>query len=256
MRDCDLQQFKLQGGNVNLKPEKSKSFSFGAVVEPTRDITIAADYWNIRLKDKIAALPEQTIFGNYQKYKHLFLRFPDGSPNAIEDFLNNLGEVKTDGVDLSLALRLPKGSMGNFSLNLDGTWVRKYDYQNERDGEFIHNVGRYADLAPVFRWQHTASLNWSMGVWGATLAQTFKSSYTDQNLVEPEFFNKVDSYSLWNLSGSYTGIKGLTLTAGIKNLLDKEPPFTNQGTMFQKGYDPRFTDPIGRALYLRASYAF
>ena len=40
------------------------------------------------------------------------------------------------------------------------------------------------------------------------------------------------------------------------NLLDKEPPFSNQGTMFQKGYDPRYTDPIGRAYYLRGSYTF
>jgi len=257
LRDCDLQQFKLQGGNAKLKPEKSKSFSFGAVIEPTRNITLAADYWNIQLKDKIAALPEQTIYGTYPKYKNLFLRNPDGSPYAIEDFLNNLGEVKTDGVDLSLTMRLPStGGMGNFNLTVDGTYVHKYDYQNEREGEFIHNVGRYADLAPVFRWQHTAALNWNLGPWGATLSQTFKSSYTDQNQVDPEFFNKVDSYSLWSLSGSYTGIKGLTLTAGIKNLLDKEPPFSNQGTMFQKGYDPRYTDPVGRSLYLRASYAF
>ena len=68
--------------------------------------------------------------------------------------------------------------------------------------------------------------------------------------------NKVDSYSLWNVSGSYTGFKGLTLTAGVKNLLDEDRPFTNQGTMFQKGYDPRYTDPVGRALHLRASYRF
>jgi len=66
----------------------------------------------------------------------------------------------------------------------------------------------------------------------------------------------VPSYALWNLSGTYTGFKGVTLTAGVKNLLDKEPPFSNQGTLFQKGYDPRYTDPVGRSLYLRGSYSF
>ena len=78
----------------------------------------------------------------------------------------------------------------------------------------------------------------------------------DQNQVDPEFINKVDSYQLWNLSGTYTGFKGLSLTAGIKNIADKDPPFTNQGTTFQQGYDPRFTDPIGRALFLRGSFTF
>jgi hypothetical protein len=34
LRDCDLQQFKLQGGNANLSLEKSKTFSFGVVLEP------------------------------------------------------------------------------------------------------------------------------------------------------------------------------------------------------------------------------
>ena len=63
------------------------------------------------------------------------------------------------------------------------------------------------------------------------------------------------SYSLLNLSASYTR-QGWLLTAGVKNLLDREPPFSNQGTLFQKGYDPRYTDPVGRAWYLRGSYTF
>jgi iron complex outermembrane receptor protein len=256
LRDCDLQQYKLQGGNSKLKPEKSRTFTVGVVVEPVRELTLAADYWNIKLKDKIAALPEQAIFGNYQKYKDLFLRNPDGSPNAILDLLDNLGEVKTDGVDVSLNLRLPRNDFGVFTLGMEGTWIHKYDYQNERNGDFVKNVGRYADMGAVFRWQHMLTLGWSSGPFSALLAQSFKSSYDDQNFVDAQYFNKVGAYSLWNLSGTYTGIKGLTLTAGVKNLLDKEPPFTNQGTMFQKGYDPRYTDPVGRALFMRASYSF
>ena len=256
LRDCNLQQYKLQGGNPNLKPEKSRSFSFGTVIAPVPQVTMAFDYWNIHLKDKIAALPEQTIYGNYEKYKALFLRNPDGSPYAIENFLNNLGEVDTDGVDVSLTWRAPKSSFGGLSLTMDGTWVHNYEYQNERGGDFVQNVGRYADMAVVFRWQHTATIAWNSGPWGATLSNSYKTGYVDQNLVDAQYVNKVPSYSLWNVSGSYSGYKGLTLIAGIKNILDEEPPFTNQGTLFQKGYDPRYTDPVGRALYVRASYAF
>ena len=256
LRDCDLQQYKLQGGNENLRPEKSKTFAFGVVLEPVQDVTLAVDYWNIHLKDKIASLPEQSIFGNYEKYKALFLRNPDGSPYAILDLNDNLGKVKTDGVDVSLNARLWRGGgYGDLSLAVDGTWTHQYDYQNERDGQFIHNVGRYADNNPVFRWKHTASLNWRLGAWGATLSQAFKSGYTDQNSVEEQFRHEVPSYSLLNLSASYTR-QGWLLTAGVKNLLDREPPFSNQGTLFQKGYDPRYTDPVGRAWYLRGSYTF
>ncbi|MES2261313.1 MAG: TonB-dependent receptor [Pseudomonadota bacterium] len=259
LRDCDLQQFKLQGGNPDLSPEKSKSFSVGIVLEPIPLATLAIDYWNIKLKDKINSLPEEAIYADYAKYKDRFLRNADGSPIAILDLKENLGKVNTDGVDVSLAMRSGATSFGNFTFTLDGTYVHKYEYQDERDGPFVQNVARYAANNPVFRWKHNAVLNWRMGVWSASLAQSFKTGYTDQNLdLKPgdPFFNEIGSYSLWNLSGSYTGVKGLTLTAGVKNLLDKEPPFSNQGTLFQKGYDPRYTDAVGRSLYLRGSYTF
>jgi iron complex outermembrane receptor protein len=256
LRDCDLQQFKLQGGNPDLKPEKSRTFSVGAVFEPVPAITLALDYWDIHLRDKIGALPEQTIFGNFERYRDRFLRFPDGSPNAILDLNENLGKVETDGIDVSLTARTPNQSWGGLTFTLDGTWVHSYEYQNEREGEFIQNVGRYADNNVVFRWRHNAALSWRSGPWSATVAHNFKTRYDDQNLVADEYFNRVSSYSLVNLSGTYTGFRNVTLTAGVKNLFDKDPPFSNQGTVFQKGYDPRYTDPIGRALYLRGSYTF
>ncbi|HTD05016.1 TonB-dependent receptor domain-containing protein, partial [Undibacterium sp.] len=256
LRDCDLQQFKLQGGNPNLKPEKSKTFSVGVVLEPIKEVSLALDYWNIHLRDKIGALPEQSIYGNYAKYKDLFLRFPDGSPNAILDLNDNLGEVKTQGIDVSFAARLPKTNVGTFTFTLDGTYVLKYDYQNERNGPFLSSVGTYSDNNPTFRWRHNAALNWVNGPWGATIAQSYNAGYHDQNQVDDQFKQDVSSYSLWNVSGSYSGFKHIMLTAGIKNLLNTDPPFSNQGTLFQKGYDPRYTDPVGRAYYVRGSYTF
>jgi iron complex outermembrane receptor protein len=93
-----------------------------------------------------------------------------------------------------------------------------------------------------------------MGSWSANLSQSYKTGYTDQT--QSAVHSKVAAYTLVNLSGSYTGFDGLALTLGMKNLFDKEPPFSNQGTLFQKGYDARYTDPTGRAIYARASYAF
>lgn len=89
-----------------------------------------------------------------------------------------------------------------------------------------------------------------------TLAEKYTSGYTDQNYVDDAYVQDVAAYSVWSLSGTYTGFKNMTLTAGVKNLFDQNPPFTNQGDMFQKGYDPRFTDPVGRVIYLRGNYKF
>ncbi|WP_229256515.1 TonB-dependent receptor [Duganella lactea] len=254
---CDQQQNIRQGGNPDVRAERSKTYSAGVVFEPTRALTLSLDYWNIGLRDQISALAEQTVFNDYARYQNLFSYNAAGTRlDYVSLITNNLGEVKTSGVDASVLWRAPRGRYGTLALQIDGTWVRNYDYQNERGGAFTENLGRYADASPVFRWRHNASLNWNLGPWGATLTNRYMSGYTDQNAVEPQFFNQVKAYSTWSLSGNYSGGHRLDLTLGVRNLLDEDPPYTNQSTTFQQGYDPRYTDPLGRTWYARVTYKF
>lgn len=254
---CDQQQNIKQGGNPDLTPEKSKTYSLGIVLEPTSSVTASLDYWRIDLRDQISAIGEDTIYGDYDKYKDRFVYSADGkSLRYILALQSNLGEVHTRGVDLSLTWRLPKTSVGNFVATIDGTYVDLYEFQNEKNGPYVQNAGVFVDSGPVMRWRHNASVQWSTGPWSMTLAQKYMSGYVDQNNVDDKYLNNVSSYSLWSLSGSYTGFKNLSLTAGIKNLLNKEPPFTNQAYTFQRGYDPRYGDPLLRTYYIRANYKF
>jgi iron complex outermembrane receptor protein len=255
---CSQQQNVRGGGNPDLSPEKSRTYSAGIVFEPIPSLTVSADYWNIKLKDQISQLAEQTIFGNFQRYQNLFVYDPSGTRlNYVLDITSNLGEVRTRGLDLSVLYRLPKNPFGNLSLSIDGTYVNKYEYQNERGGEFTQNAGRYADATPVFRWRHNLLLTLVRGDYTFNLANRYMSHYVDQNTaVAPEFYNNVGHYSTWSLSTTFTGNKMFELTAGIKNLFDEEPPFTNQVTNFQLGYDPRYTDPLGRTVYARLTYKF
>ncbi len=65
-------------------------------------------------------------------------------------------------------------------------------------------------------------------------------------------------YETFDAQVQYTGFKNLAFTAGVRNLLNRPPPYTNAGgqTSFQAGYDPQYADPRGRFLYLGATYAF
>ena len=72
-----------------------------------------------------------------------------------------------------------------------------------------------------------------------------------------EWTPDVKPYSIFNASVGYTGIKNLTLTVGIKNLLNDDPPFsvtydTNTGA--GSSWEPRVADPRGRAFTLRLDY--
>ncbi len=51
-------------------------------------------------------------------------------------------------------------------------------------------------------------------------------------------------------------MKNLTLRAGMKNLLDTAPPFSNQSYYFLSTYDPTYTDPRGRTFAASMQYTF
>jgi iron complex outermembrane receptor protein len=66
----------------------------------------------------------------------------------------------------------------------------------------------------------------------------------------------VSSVSLWDFQGVYTGFKNTTLTLGVKNLLDTNPPVSNFNLAFQSGYDPSYWDPRQRFIYGTIKYVF
>lgn len=262
------------GQPVNtLKPERSNTYTLGLVFAPIPNLSFGVDYWNIKIKEQISGLQEQAIFGDPTKYAGRFVRcsqlpttgagitrsdidvclnFPTYDPIAYIDTPNeNLGDLRTAGWDVSAAWRSNATSVGTFGAVFDGTYVSNYEYQREKGGTFINAVGRYSDNAPVFRWQHVLTGNWALGPWSALLSYRYKRGYLDQDGV-----NDVGSYTIWDTAVTFTGVKNLTLTAGVKNLFDKDPPLTGQVTTFQRGYDPRFTDPLGRTFVARVAYKF
>jgi len=134
--------------------------------------------------------------------------------------------------------------------------------QNAKGDPFVSNLGRFVTDGVVQRWRHTISVDWDNGPLSATLSNTFSSGYHDQNsaintddgsVVAP---NKVTSYSLWDLTSAWQINKNFKLRAGIQNMFDRSPPFSNQAYYFLSGYDPTYTDPRGRRFFASANYAF
>ena len=256
-----------------LKPEKSKSFNLGLVFEPIKNTSLGLDFWSIEVKNLINPLPEQAIFGDPAKYASRFVRcsqlgasgaginrddvdaclnFPAFDPIAfVDNPTENLGKLKTNGIDISASWRSGATDSGMWGIGIEGTYVNEYKYQREKDGVYIDAKGKYADNAPIFKWQHVITATWAMGPWSAMFDQRYKTGYTDQDGV-----NKVKDYWVHDLSVSYAATKDMLLTVGVNNVFDQDPPLTGQVTTFQRGYDPRFTDPIGRSFLLRASYKF
>ena len=68
--------------------------------------------------------------------------------------------------------------------------------------------------------------------------------------------SKVSQYDIVNLRATYRGFKNMTLSAGVRNLLDRKPPVSVQEDYFQVGFDPTYTDVKGRTFTVGIDYKF
>lgn len=265
--DC-LTQFTLTfGGNPSLRPEESKQYSAGLVVEPARGFSFSADYFDLHLRDVITnGVSQSAILADLDQFGNLVTRAaPDPAfPNLPGRIINidqryvNIGGVKIQGIDASIQLSPEPTPFGRLRFSLSGTYFIKYDVQ-QVDGSYAGFVSNQLN-SPVTgispRWKSYQSVTWDRGAWSATLANSYQSSYTDQALDLNGEERRVSTMSLWDLQVAYRGIRNLTLTGGAKNLLDTNPPKSNQFNSFQIGFDPSYYDPRARVAYLTATYRF
>lgn len=249
--------------NPDLDPERSQQFSVGTVWEPSARFNLGLEYWYLRKKDVISTLGEQIIIESPQRYNGSYIeRDADGFISNIILQKENQGELKTSGVDISSRISTDETDYGTFSVDLTGTLVLNYERQFGPLEPYRDNLGRFLNDQVIQRWRHRIGFNWDQGPLGLTLANTYSSGYRDQNTTYDPFSDErlpardVEAYTLWDLTGRYAVNERLSLRAGVLNLLDEAPPFSNQAYYFIAGYDPTYTDPRGRSYYLGVDYRF
>jgi len=267
--DCNTQFTTTTGGNPQLKPEQSENITAGFVFEPTNALSVSADYFKIRLRDVITTgIPYPTILGNLDVYGHLVTRgpadpnFPNlpGRITAIDQTNINLGSLHIEGWDLEAHYKWPRMSWGRVRFDVSGTYYTRNDAQNPPPDPaytgFVSN--QFGSVVPgvLPRFKSYGAFTWDSGAWSATLANTYMSSYIDVNTDNDGNLRRVSAMSLWDIQGQYTGFKNWTLTLGVKNMFDTNPPATNQNTTFQGGYDPNNYDARARFVYVTVHYGF
>ena len=176
----------------------------------------------------------------------------------VDQFLTNLGNFKVTAIDVSLQYRAPKQKWGEINLTLTGTYTIQNSPQ-QLDGSYINVVNHYVPgvgVAPY--WHHFLMLDWSYGPWSLTVTENYQTGGYDQppppNSGGPQRF--IGDYDVWNIGIAYRGFSNWTLSAGIKNLADRDPPFSVQTQSSQFGYDPSYADPHGRLFWAGLKYVF
>jgi len=260
--DCADNWDTRRYSNAALKPERSRQFSLGAVFAAGRHVNASLDYWNIKRTQLISEIGDDIILSNLDKYGDLVHRDEDGVIDYIELRKENRGAQLAKGLDLALAVRGVDTGVGRFGARLNGTYVMASKIQNAPGDDFVSNLNRFVTDGVVQRWRHTVSVDWDHGPLSATLSNTWSSGYEDQNTAiniddgSVVAANRVKAYSLWDMSAAYVFNQHVKLRAGVQNLFDESPPYSNQAYFFLSGYDPSYTDPRGRRFYVNATLSF
>ncbi len=258
----------LTGGKTTLGPETSKQWSAGFVYAPIQGFSAGADWWSINRNGTIQSPVLTTMLANYALFPGNFIRDAAGKIVQIDNRWVNAGETITKGVDVTVKGNGKLG-LGNWAANLEGSYLldkRSRLITSAAMGP--SEVGKFTRSGDLgLRWKHTLNFAYNQGDWTGIVSQRFSSGYKDYMLpgvangtIVPTNWNpEVASYTLYNLSVGYTGIKNLGLTAGIKNLFNTDPPFSaayDGNTGAGSSWEPRVADPRGRSFTFMVDYKF
>jgi iron complex outermembrane recepter protein len=243
-------------------------YSAGMVYAPSRHFSANLDWWSVERSGTIQLLGFTDLVKNYSLFPERFYRDPAGTLIGVDTRWINAGEMITRGLDFGL-----KGDMdalrGKVAAGFDLSYLLKKQSRVLQSAPFgPSEVGRWTrsnDLG--IRWKHTAHVSYRRGNWSGMLSNLYRGGYIDQVLpgvangtVKPPQWNaKVKPYNTFGLSLTYRGIKNTMVIAGIKNLLNEDPPFTvaydsNLGA--GSSWEPRVADPRGRSYTMRVEYKF
>ncbi|MBV8124737.1 MAG: TonB-dependent receptor [Paucibacter sp.] len=263
---CQLTNVTVySGGNPLLKPEKSKQASLGVVYSPVESLQMSADYWEIKMRDRIHNLTYLQEVQNYSLFSQNFQRDANGNLLAIQAGWINAGSSDTKGIDFTLTHNT--ALFGGKLTTIGSATKMISDREALLTGQpMIQYVGQWTTGTLYQPWKTTISSTFARGPWATTLSVNYSSGYQDENRTPYVGSNPagtpvtrmISSYTNFNLFTTYSGIKNLNVTAGLVNLFDRQPPFTwhDPDYVIGAGYDPRVADPRGRTFQLTAKYTF
>jgi iron complex outermembrane receptor protein len=267
--DCDSQFPTLLGGNPHLLPQTSSQWQVGGIFEPVAGISFGLDYFQLLLSNVVSSgVPLNVILNpnTYPTYSYLVTRAAScvgGQPcpiTGINQLNVNFGKTRIQGFDVDVKLTGPAEFWGRVKFEISGTYYTRYDTRNP-DGSYTSGISnQYSGLLSgtigvIPRWKSYAPLTWEYGPWSATIANTYQSGYTDYQS-GPNGPRTVGTLTLWDVQGVYTGFKNTTLTLGLKNALNTNPPVSNSYLSFVNGFDPTYWDPRQRFIYGSIKYVF
>ena len=211
------------GGNLNLKPEKSNSWTVGAVIQPDflPGFSASIDYYNIKISGAITSpTPDDAITacfgtptGTSAAGSPTYTPAADAATSAACTIIrrnpltgslsgdpaiapglflatSNLGRLKTNGIDVTMNYNADLG-FAKLALSFAGNWTHENRFQAVTGvGEFRQCVGYISpncgSLQPEFSWTQRTTLTFDNV--DLSLLWRHISSFRVEPLVADQYF--------------------------------------------------------------------
>jgi outer membrane receptor protein involved in Fe transport len=272
----------LRGGNPQLDVESADTLTVGFVWTPKAitGLTLTADYYDVDISDTIDAFQPDDVIRTcantgdpdlcsliHRDARGTLWLTPDGYTVATNQ---NLGTVRARGIDVSASYPWNLGDAGFINFSMLGSTM----LENSLDNPLVaYDCAGYMGNQcgnPSPAWRHRLRATWNTSFKATfTLGWRFLSSVKNDDFSDdPDLQNealqerlimagsdKFPAYNWFDFAATYKFNDKVRLTAGVNNLLDKEPPFG--AGLSDIDYGPGYYgmyDYLGRALYANLQF--
>lgn len=279
----------VSGGNPNLIPEKSTSWSSGVVYTPSSlpGLRLSLDYIKINKRDNILSnISVQNIVNLEQFFPGRITRGPvlPGDPYSVGpitqvDFTAmNVARTRLEAWDMAVEYSWPS-AYGTFDLSMAATYNSRYDTRLLPNVDWASAVGiaNFAGVggqngAVILKRRSNATVSWTRDALTLGWSVNFYDSYLpldpsaaaniarlaahgDDWTVPAQWFHDLNaSYDFDRRGGAKSRwLDGLALSLGIRNVLGTQPQFdVGNG----HSYASLFGDPRLRTGYVSLKKRF
>lgn len=277
-------------GNAALDPEKSTSWTLGAIFEPVSNISFTVDYWNIKVTDIIGGADYSDVRNQYYSNNGVVnipgitvvpgtpdTAFPNALPHLgfIQYSFQNNDSQEVSGLDFGANARVPLSDGVTLTSSFEASYLLKFaktigGEEQRYDGTLSPCDVTSCSGAPKWRgsWQNTIQIDDFTGSVTAYYTSGYDLASIDYGGIkgdcEASIGASVATYAdgtpvlceakaTWNvdLSASYKVTDRFTIYANVLNVLGIDAPFDPSAAYSIFQFNPAWAGPNIMGRYFR-----
>ncbi|WP_372760695.1 TonB-dependent receptor [Pseudoalteromonas sp.] len=258
------------GGNQALTPELASTVTVGFVYEPEwfEGFSMTLDYYDIEIENAIATVNNQFIVDSClvspsgelanqdtTLCQSANINFNENTGRiTFNNQLQNVGFEQTKGYDLNLNYTFDAAGLA-WNTSLDVTYLDEYtvdvvESSIDYAGLITSGIGGYADVKANFE------LSVKGDAWTANYKARYIAGMDSYSCLDSEacYAPTTPSVVYHDISGSYIINDTVSVSAGVNNLFDKQPPYYSGNN--DSNTDPYTYDVLGRRLFAGVNVKF